>query len=431
MKKETQPGLVRAIGRWSLAALMLNSIIGGGIFGLPSIVAGLVGGGAPYAYLLAAAGMGVIVACFAEVASQFQGAGGPYLYARAAFGRLVGVEIAWLTWLARLAASAGVANLFVIYGAEFWPNIRDFLPRLLTLTLLLGFLATVNYRGVRGGAHLSDFFAVAKLLPLSVFIGVGIFSVYPAHFRANFSAGGGAWLQAVLLLVFAFGGFEGALIPMSEAREPRRDAPFVLFATLAATTLVYTLAQVVVTGVLSAPQQTDRPLADAARQFLGPLGAALIATGALISMYGNLSATMLYGPRLTFALAEQGDFPRVFEAVHPRFCTPYVSIVAFTLLAWVLAVAGSFRWNVTISAVARLFTYATTCGALPVLRKRQPGADALRLPAGSVWAFLGVAFCAVLIGRTGSGELLVLGATTVVALANWLWASRREKVGSP
>jgi len=422
METQRQPELVRALGRWSLTALVLNSIIGSGIFGLPSIIAALVGGASPLAYLAAAVVIAVIIACFAEVASRFREAGGPYLYAQAAFGRLAGIEVAWLTWLARLTAAASNANLFVIYLAEFWSRAKDPAPRVAVLTLLLGFLAVVNYCGVKAGARLSNVFAVAKLLPLAAFIAAGLFFVHRANLTLHSTASSGTWLDAVLALIFAFGGFEGAVIPMSEAKDPRRDAPFALFAALGVTTLVYTLVQVVVTGILSHPEQTDRPLAAAARQALGAPGAALIAAGALISVYGLLSSMELYTPRLTFALAERRDFPAFFGAVHARFRTPYVSIVVYSVLVWTLAVAGSFRWNLGLSAVARLFTYAPTCAALVVLRRKHPQADSFRLPAGPVFALAGVAFSAVLITRMGRVDFLIIGATVVIALANWLWA---------
>ncbi|PYV06696.1 MAG: APC family permease [Acidobacteria bacterium] len=422
MRSEPQPSLVRGIGRWSLVALVLNSIIGSGVFGLPSLIAGLVGGAAPLAYVAAAAGMGVIMACFAEVASRFRAAGGPYLYAHAAFGRFAGIEIAWLTWLARLTAAAGNANLFVIYLAEFWPRASNLAPRLVVLTLLVGFLAAVNYRGVRAGAHLSDFFAAAKLLPLAAFVAKGVFFVDWRNLVASSPADGGTWLQAILLLVFAFGGFEGALIPMSEAKDPRRDAPFALFVALAATTLVYTLAQVVVSGVLAAPERSDRPLAVAARQFLGPPGAALIAAGALVSVYGLLSSMALYTPRLTFALAERGDFPPLFAAIHSRYRTPHFSILIYSLLVWALAASGSFHWNVTLSAAARLFTYAATCAALVRLRRQKPAEAVFRLPAGDLLALLGIAFSFTLVSRMGRGDLAIIAVTIVIALVNWLWA---------
>lgn len=412
---------MRAIGRWSLTGLVLNSIIGSGIFGLPSVVAGLLGRASVYAYLIAAVGIGVIMACFAEVASQFREAGGPYLYARAAFGRLLGLQMGWLAWLVRLTASAAAANLFAIYLAELWPQARDPVARALVLTLFVGVLAAVNYRGVAVGARFSSVFAVAKLLPLALFIGVGLFFVGHARAPGFAAATPGAWLEAVLVLIFAFGGFEAAMMPMGEAKDPRRDAPFALFMGLVICAIVYTLIQLVVEGVLPTPAGTDRPLAQAARQFLGPAGAMLLTVGALVSVYGYLSGQMLNAPRLTYAFADREDFPAFFAAVHPRFRTPHVSIVIFALLVWTLAIAGTFRWNVTLSAVARLFTYGLVCAALPVLRHKQPGAAAFRLPAGRALAVLGIAFSLALVSRMGRNELLILLATAAMALLNWGW----------
>src|SRR6516162_1143267 len=119
------PALVRAIGRWSLTALALNVIVGSGIFGLPDDIARRVGPAAPLAYVIAALGIAVVVACFAEVASRFQGAGGPYLYAREAFGRFLGLETGWFAWLVRITSAAANANLFVAYAAQFFPPAAD------------------------------------------------------------------------------------------------------------------------------------------------------------------------------------------------------------------------------------------------------------------------------------------------------------------
>ncbi len=423
------PALVRAIGRWSLAALLLNSIIGSGIFGLPSVIAGLVGRDSVFAYLVAAAGMGLIMACFAEVASRFTAAGGPYLYARAAFGRFAGIEMGWLSWLVRITASAAGANLFVIYLVGFWPQAGQPVFRFLVLTLLLGILVAVNYRGVKSGTQLSNFFTVAKLLPLAIFIFAGLLYLVLGH-RSGSSAlpvsspGNSQWMQAVLLLVFAYGGFEAGLMPMAEAKNPRRDAPFALFVALLTCTLVYTLIQVVVMGTLPDPTQSERPLAAAARYFLGDFGSTLISLGALVSLYGYLGSMMLNSPRLTFALAECGDFPAFFAAVHPRYRTPHLSIVFFGILVWAMAIWGNFRWNVTLSAVARLFAYGVVCAALPVLRRKQPGGAAFRLPGGQIFVLLGIAFSLLLATRMGRSELEILSVTAVVALLNWIWTRR-------
>src|SRR5580658_2446206 len=148
-------GLVRAIGRWSLAALIVNCIIGSGVFGLPSAIAALLGRASILAVLIAALAMGVIMACFAEVASRFTETGGPYLYAREAFGRFMGIQVAWLVWFVRLTACAANANLFVIYLGEFWPAATLPVNRFVILTLLVGILAAINLRGVHIGAHVS------------------------------------------------------------------------------------------------------------------------------------------------------------------------------------------------------------------------------------------------------------------------------------
>jgi basic amino acid/polyamine antiporter, APA family len=430
MPEPPKSELVRAMGRWTLVALVINSIIGSGIFGLPSLVWKLVGSASPWAYLIAGAGIGVIMACFAEVASRFTEAGGPYLYARAAFGRFLGIEMAWLLWLVRLSACAAGANLFVIYLAEFWPGAKQPLARALVLTALLGVLAAINYRGVKSGASMSNVFTVAKLVPLGLFVlAGGVFLLWrgTAASPSTVHPVVGDWLQATLVLMFAYGGFEGAMVPLAEAKDPRRDAPFALLVSLVVCVALFTLVQIVVQGTLADPGQIDRPLAAAARQFLGAAGARFISLGALVSLYGYLSANMLNTPRLTFALAEQDDFPRIFRAIHPRFRTPYVSIVVFAALVWVLAVIGNFRWNVVLSAVARLFAYGAVCAAMLVLNRRQPNEARFPLPAPPLFGILGIAFALALVSRMGRAELVIIAGTMLIALLNWLWARGRGK----
>ena len=407
-----------------MVALVVNSIIGSGIFGLPSQLAGLVGKYSPLAVLLAGAVIGVIMCCFAEVASYFTEAGGPYLYARVAFGRLMGIEMGWMLWLSQLSAPAANANLFVIYLAEFWPRANDPVPRFLILTLLVGILAVINYRGVRSGTQVSNFFTIAKLLPLGLVIIMGaacMFTMRAAATAAMPTAGLGEWLKTILLLVFAYGGFETALTPMAEAKDPRRDTVFALFIALIICTVLYTSTQWILIGVLPDPAKSARPLADVARLILGSKGAALVAIGALVSCYGYLSAKVLAVPRVTFALAEEGDFPAWFAAIHPRFRTPYFSVLLFAFLIWILSLFGNFSWNLTLSAVARLFYYAVGCAALPVLRKKQPEVERFRLPGGTFFAALGVVICLVLITRVDLSGSIILLATIVAAFINWLW----------
>ncbi|HKN17440.1 MAG TPA: APC family permease [Candidatus Sulfotelmatobacter sp.] len=427
--------LIRAIGRWSLVALVVNSIIGSGVFGLPSTVAGLIGNYSPYAVIAAGIGMSVIMGCFAEVASRFQQAGGPYLYARVAFGRLMGIQTAWMLWLGQVAAPAANANLFVIYLGEFFPRAKDPIPRALILTGLVGLLTFINIRGVRAGAQVSNLFTAAKLLPLFAVIVLGLFVLHKHHWAMANASGASAsvdqWMKAVLLLIFAYGGFETALAPMSEAKNPRRDAPFALFTALLLCTGIYVSIQWVVVGVLPDAMHSSRPLADVARIAIGPVGAALVAVGALISFYGYLSAKILAMPRVPFALAEQGDFPKAFAAVHRRFHTPYVSILVFAAMVWGLSLIGDFKWNVTLSAVARLLYYGVGCAALPLLRRKQPeGAHAMfHLPAGNFFAVVGVILCVILVTRVDFWQSLILVATIALAFVNWAMVARRSAAG--
>jgi basic amino acid/polyamine antiporter, APA family len=429
----SRPGLVRAISRWSLVALAVNSILGSGIFGLPSAVAGFIGAASPAAMLLAGCGMAVIVACYAELASQFSTSGGTYLYLRHAFGRLVGVQVGWLTLLGRLTACAASVNLLVLYLGEFWPGATQPAARFLIIGLFIATLAAVNYRGVAGGARVSSAALVGKLAALGVVCLAGV--IYLAtHAHAAVPpvrAAAGDWLNAMLLLLFAYGGYEAALNPMAEAKDPRRDAVFALFVALIIITGVYSLLQYIVIGVLADPAHSSRPLADAARILMGPRGAALVAVGALVSIYGYLSANLLTGPRGMFALAERGDLPRSFAAVHPRFHTPHLSIVVFALLLWGFSQFASFSWNVTLSAVARLFYYGGVCVAVPVLRRRQPGEAAWRVPGGLVLPVLGVLMCALLLTRVDFSKSLVLLVTVALALVNWVLVRRHATEPAP
>lgn len=428
MAEETKPGLVRAIGRWTLAGLVLNAAIGSGIFGLPSLVSEHVGRAAPLAYLLAALGVGIIMACFAEVGSQFREAGGPYLYTREAFGRFAGIQIAWVAWLVRLTAAAANTNLFITYLSEFWPSASERFYRLLVITLVLGIPAAINYRGVKSGARMSNFFIIAKLLPLTFFALVG-FAFFraglPSLFPSVSGAPVGAWLDAILVLVYAYGGFEVGLFPMGEAKDPRRDVPFALLVGFVVMVALYMLIQIGVQAGLAAPETSERPLADAASVLVGRWGGAFITLGALISIYGYLGAMMLNVPRLTYALAERQDFPPFFARVHSDFRTPHVSIIIFCALVWALSLAGSFKWNLILSAVARLFTYAATCAALIPLRRKISGESAFRLPAGKWLAVAGTAFCLVMVTRMDLSALIVVAVTFTAGLANWLWVRQR------
>jgi basic amino acid/polyamine antiporter, APA family len=424
------PQLIRVIGRWSLTALVVNGIVGSGIFGLPAPLAAALGTASPWAVLLAGGAMAVIAACYAEVASQFSATGGTYLFVRYALGRFAGLQVGWMTLLVRLAAGAASLNLLVDYLAEFWPDATHAIPRFVIITVLLAALTLINVRGVGAGAGVSTATAAAKIAALAVVCVVGAIYLlaHPSVPQVARSANVDNWLRAILLLFFPYGGYEIALITAGEARNPRRDGPFAIFAGLAVVALLYTLLQVTVTRVVPDASHSIRPLADAARILMGRGGAILISAAAVVSVSGFLSANLLAMPRSMFALAAKGEFPAPFAVVHPQFRTPYVSICAFALFTWVASLFGSFSWNVTLSAVARLLYFAAICAAVPALRRKQPQAATFRVPGGALLPVAGIVICGALLTRIDLSSSLVLVATITVALLNWFVTRQSSRI---
>lgn len=407
-------------------ALVINGVIGSGIFGLPDDIAREVGSKAPWAYLLASIGVAALMGVYAELGSQYRDAGGSYLWARDAFGRHAGIQMGWFVWLTRLASAAANANLFVIYLGEFWPEATQPLPRAGLLVLLLGGLTSLNYRGVQSGARISNFFTVAKLLPLALLIGAGLlFAQHVPAAAAPTQTTTANWLNALVVLMFAFGGFETALIPLAEAKNPRRDVPFALLIGLVVIASFYALLHFVAMTTVPDLANSQRPLADAARSLIGERAARFIALGAMVSTFGFLCAQLVAVPRLTYAFAVGGDFPAAFGRVHEKYRTPSVSILLWGVLVLALALYGSFIWNAVLSVAARIISYTMVCLAFVKLRRARPDADSFRLPAGNLFAAIGFGFCVLLFTRMTGDHVRIIAVVGMVAAVNWLVVRRR------
>jgi basic amino acid/polyamine antiporter, APA family len=427
---ESPHGLVRTIGRWSLTALMVNSIVGVSIFKLPADLARNLGGWSPLSCLAAGAGILVIAGCIAEVSSRYEETGGLYLYARDALGRFAGLLVAWMTWLTRIAAPAAAANLVWTYGAKFFPGLSNGPGKFAFLFFLIGHLALFNYSGVKTGNNLSNFFTAVKVGFLLLFVLAGCWAIVARpELRVPLGTpvvSAKTWFETMLLLVYAYGGFEGALSVGGESTNPKRDTPIALLLALGVVCLIYAAVQYVTIATLPDAGMSARPLADAAQRFLGAGGAAAIAVAALVSGYGYLSANVLHAPRITFALAQQGDFPKFLGLVHAKYRTPYISILIYAGLVFLFALIGDFQWNALLSAASRLSVYAAMALAVPILRSRHDGKAKFLLPAPYLFAGLGILFSVALAVRMGRSEFAVIATTSVLALANWMAVRKRS-----
>jgi len=366
----TQKGLIRGIRRWDLVAVAINGTIGAGIFGLPSKTHALIGPYSVIAFIVCALVVGLIVLCFAEVGSRFSETGGPYLYSREAFGPIAGFEVGWLMWLARVTAFAANCNLLIDYLGYFHPGIGAGAPRAVAIITVVVMLTAVNVVGVRNAALFSDVFTIGKLIPLALFIGAGLFFLDPGNFSPPSPPSLSSFSESTLLLVYAFTGFEMAIIPAGETRDPQRNLPFAILTSLAVVAAVYILIQVVCVGTFPELAASKRPLADASERFLGAAGATAITVGVAISIIGNLIVVILAAARLPFAMADDRKLPRVFAATHDRFRTPHAAIIATAAVMLALTLSGTFISSLTVSVVARLLAYIATCAALIVLRRR-------------------------------------------------------------
>ena len=416
--------LLRVMGRRDLISAVVNTVIGSGVFGLPSAVAALTGARSPAAVLLAGLGVFTIVLCVAELASRFDTTGGPYLYARAAFGGTIGFHVGWLLVCTRVLSGAAVLNVLTAYLATLVPWVGTPAGRACAMTATVAIIAAINVRGVRQAAWTVNLFTVAKLLPLALLIVLGAAQLRGDVFATQRVAAPD-WAGAVLLMVFAYGGFEMAVVTAGETKRPREDTPFAVVAGMAVVTAVYCLTQLAVVGVLPHAAASKAPIADALRVLLGAGGGVLGGVAAVVSACGWLTGTALLLPRVLFSMAERGELPALLGRVHPSFRTPHVAIVGSSLVALGLGLAGTFAQTATLSAIGRLVVLVVVCAAVVALRRQSGLPAGFMLPAGITFAVLGIVFSVWLLSTRSLAQGWSIGVIVAAGEAVRLVARRR------
>src|SRR6266540_4225330 len=423
-------GFLRAVSRWEIVALSVNDVIGSGVYLiLPVAAAQLLGPASVWAILAAGFAVLLLVLCFAEASSLFDQAGGAIVYTRAAFGDFVCFEVGWMTWIARISSIAGLSVFFARAVGYLWPAARSGVGQYATIVLPLLALTGINVRGVKSGARTAVVLAWGKVLPLVLFVAVGLFWVnwtrvfpVPTPERANF-------MKAALLVLFAYAGFENTPAPAGEFVNPKRDVPFALITQIVIVTAIFTTVQLVAIGTVPNLGSSPTPLADAAAMMMGPVGGFILTLGAVLSVLGTNNNTVLAGPRYLYALAETGRLPAIFAKVHPRYRPPHVAILTQTgvALALILFDAGLHALYpgklgvaedlAVLSAIARLATYMGTVLAVPVLRRKMPQTPrTIRLPGGDLIPIAAFAICLLFLSAAekrnwiGGGIALAVGA---------------------
>jgi len=397
-------GLVRAVGPLALAAGVVNSVVASGIFVVPAAMAAAVGTYAPLAVIACAVAMGAIVICFAAGGRRIATSGGPYGYIRSAFGPLAGCAAGTMLWVSNVLACGAIAAALGDVVASLGPHSTAATARVVIALGTLALVAAVNMGGVVWGARFVAIAAPVKLIPLLVFVAVGIASHAGGSHAPAAAPSMQGFGRAMILGFFAFTGFEISLIASGEVAQPRRAIPLALGLALGFVTLLYVAVQVLTQAMLGPALATSAaPLADAMAR-VHPALQGLLLAGASLSMFAFLGSDVLGTPRMLFALARDGVLPGVLGRVHPRTHAPYVAIICYTGIAALLAVTGTFAELVVMSTLTVAVIYLGSCAAVWVLVRR--GAAAATEARASPW--LRVA------AITGIASMIV-----VMALASW------------
>ena len=383
----------RDMGTFGVAFLVVNGVIGAGIFALPELLHQAVGKFAPWLVLAGAFLIGSVTVCFAALASLTDRSGGPQRFVADAFGRFPGFQIGWLFYFARMVAHAANVTVLIAYAAAFWPALGEGILRSCAIVLIIGALTVLNVVGIRRAVMVLAIMTLFKLLPLLVLIGAALVAGPPMGpvQLPQFSAVEGVALAAL----YAFVGFENATVPAGEANDPKRAMPRGLLTSLALVTLIYFGLQYAYSSSPIAGGGSEAPLAALAGHYAGDVGALLIAATVTVSVLGNMVAGHTTASRMTAALADDRLIPGWFGQVS-RWGTPANSIGFFGLGALLFALSGTFVTLAISGTLARLIIYVASIGALPRLRQAA-GLQALTVPIGiaapialslSLWASL-------------------------------------------
>lgn len=426
--------LKREIGKWDLVLLLINSLIGAGIFGLPSKIFALSAWYSIPALFITAGIVLILVLNFAEVGSRFTKTGGPYLYTLKAFGRFPAFLMGWLLLITRLATYAALVNILPAYLSFFYPELGTFWGKIGVIFVITVFFTFINYRGVKNSTRWNNGFAIGKLIPLFVFIVVGLFFIQPENISIPKELPEiSGMTQSIFLLIFAFTGFEAIIVSTGEIKQPRKNIPFALIFALLFVSLFYGLIQFVSIGILPDLANSEKPLADVAYLIMGRSGAIFITIGALISVSGTLNTVMLIGARIPFALAEENQLPKSLAKIHSRYFTPSRSLLLFAALAFAVSVSGTFIYAITISVISKVMIFLIVSAALLRLRytmKEQK--DFFRLRYGKILAWTGIILSLILLSTSKIEEFRDVAITLLFGVFVWvlneLWKRRKKGI---
>jgi basic amino acid/polyamine antiporter, APA family len=416
--EKTDEGLKRVVGVSGLALSIVNGVIGSGIFVLPAIVGIAMGAFGVFGYIACSIMLAAIMLCYAEIGSLVTTSGGSYAYVEAAFGDLPGFIINWLFvfgW--GVLGSAAVMNIMTDSLAVIFPVFLNLPVRGLLFFVLIGFMVLVNVHGAKQGIGVVKGITIIKLFPLLGIIIFGFSQIKTGNLHWEHVPSLKTFGDTTLILFYAFAGFETSLGMSGEFKNPKRTVPLGILLGGTIVLIVYILLQTVTQGVLGSAMAgfKDAPLAAVAEKIIGPVGATILLITAAVSCFGCVISDVLATPRLLFAGANNGLFPKFLGKVHPKFATPHRAIITYGALIFILSISGGFKQLAILASAAILLVYLTVILATIKLRMRKPDTTekTFRMPGGLIFPFIGIATIIWLLTSLSKWEIL----STIIFIA--------------
>lgn len=406
---KTSEGLKRIIGVSGLSLNIINNTIGAGIFALPAIISIALGGFAIFSYLFCGVMMAAIMLCYAEIGSRVTSSGGSYAYVEAAFGSFAGFIINWLFFFGfGILSDAAIINIVADSLAVIFPVFKSTSVRTLLFFILIGFMVLVNIRGAKYGVGFVKWITIIKVLPLLAIIIFGFSDIKAGNLHWDNLPSFNTFGNTILILFFAFAGFETALNVSGEIKNPKRTVPLSILIAGVLVLIIYLLLQTVNQGILGTNMEAvkDAPLAAVAEKIIGPAGGIILLIAAAVSCFGNVSGDVLLSPRLLFAGAQDGIFPKFLGKVHPKFATPYWAIIIYSSLIFIFSVSGGFKQLAILASAAILIIYlAVILATVKMRRKKEIGEKTFKMPGGLIIPFIGIAAIVWLLTNLSKWEI--------------------------
>ncbi|HKS56509.1 MAG TPA: APC family permease [Steroidobacteraceae bacterium] len=424
--------LRREIGKIGVATIAMNGVIGSGIFALPAAAIVLTGYFSPWIFVLCGVLILSVALTLARAASFFEITGGPIVYTTHAFGKFVGFQTGLFIYVSRVAAIGASANLIVSHAAALWSPLESGVARAVAIAAYVSLATILNAVGVRAGLAAVYLLSVLKLLPLLLLILVGFPSIEWGTVAGAPLPAPGALGQTMLIMMYAFIGFEFSLVNAGETRNAKAEIPKTLVGTVLGIALGYTLIQLVAVSVAPDLGQTETPLLEVARRLMGPWGALLLGLGVVFSTSASSLTSLLTAPRVTFALARDGSLPAWFGNVNERSGAPVNSIVFCGILSAAIALSHGFLWLVTMSTLARMLTYALCIAAVPGIERTMPSHPGqFRLPGGLAIPAVALALSLWLISHSTVDSWLIVGALFIAGtIIFWFTGRTKRNLGN-